>query len=117
MDSMTITGPVSVAFKRMSDDEFFEFCQRNDDLRIERTAEGDIIVMPPAGLGTGGRNSSIIAQLQQWAEEDGRGRAFDSNTGFTLPNGAVRSPDAAWISNERIESIPEVEIEKFAHVC
>jgi len=101
----------------MSDDEFFEFCQRNDDLRIERTAEGEIIVMPPAGSQTSHRNLGIAAQLWDWAEEDGRGQAYDSSAGFTLPNGAVRSPDASWISNERIESISEREIEKFAHVC
>lgn len=117
MDTLTLTGPVRVALKHMSEDEFFDFCQQNDDLRIERTAEGEIIVMPPAGMGTGSRNSGIVAQLSVWSEEDGRGRSFDSNTGFTLPNGAVRSPDAAWISNERIESIPDIEYEKFAHVC
>src|ERR1700730_14448663 len=117
MDVLTITRPVSVVLKPMNEDEFFEFCQRNEDLRIERTAEGEIIVVPPASLETGGGNARIIAQLSVWADEDGRGRAFDSNTGFTLPSGAVRSPDAAWISEARIQTIPENDYRKFAHVC
>jgi len=115
MDTLTITGPVSVSLRAMSDDEFFEFCQRND-LRIERTAEGEIIVKPLVGFETGGRNSSIIAQLGVWAERDGRGQPY-LHAGFTLLSGAMRSPDAAWISQERIQSIPEDEIERFAHVC
>jgi Uma2 family endonuclease len=117
MDILTITGPVSVALKPMSDDEFFEFCQRNDDLRIERTAEGEIVVKPLLGLEAGSRNFGIIVQLGAWAEEDDRGRGFGSNTGFTLPNRAVRSPDAAWISNQRMDAIADDDIEKFAHVC
>src|SRR5436309_1027496 len=118
MATLTTTGPVSiVALQRLSDDDFFEFCQRNRDVRIERTAEGEIIVMPPAGWETGSRNSGITAQLWDWSEEDDRGRTCDSSTGYTLPNGAVRSPDSSWISNKRIESKAETEFQKFPHVC
>ncbi|NEO59081.1 MAG: Uma2 family endonuclease, partial [Moorea sp. SIO4G2] len=78
----------------MDDDQFFEFCQINRDLRIERTSEGEIIVMPPTGSGTGGRNFSLNGQLWSWVEQDGTGKGFDSSAGFKLPNGAERSPDA-----------------------
>src|ERR1700686_356550 len=70
----------------MTDDQFFEFCQINRDLRMERTAKGELIVMPPAGGETGDRNSEINMQLRLWAKRDGTGTAFDSSTGFTLPN-------------------------------
>src|ERR1700676_1803239 len=79
---------------RMSEDDFFDFCAANRDLRIERTAEGDILIMPPTGIETGDSNSEINYQLRHWAKRDGTGRAFDCDTGFTLPNGAVRAPDA-----------------------
>jgi len=80
----------------MTGDEFFEFCQLNPELRIERTAEGEIIMMTPAGGETGSRNAALTAALFFWAKENGEGVAFDSSTGFILPNGAIRAPDAAW---------------------
>lgn len=81
----------------MDEEQFFEFCQQNKDVRIERTAEGDLEVMPPTGGETGNRNIKLTAQLEAWAEHDVTGAAFDSSTGFVLPNGAVRAPDAAWV--------------------
>lgn len=73
---------------QMTDDQFFEFCQINRDWQIERTAEGDILIMPPEGGETGARSADLTAQLAVWAKKDGSGVAFGSSTGFILPNGA-----------------------------
>ncbi len=86
----------------MDDAQFFAFCQANADYRIERDANGEIQVMPPTGAETGRRNSDLITELNLWARRDGRGVVFDSSTGFRLPNGATRSPDAAWVARDRI---------------
>ena len=102
---------------KMSDDQFFEFCQLNRDLRIERTASGELLIMPPTGAQTGRRNFSLAVQLGIWAEKDGTGIGFDSSTGFTLPSGAVRSPDVSWIRQERWETISEAARQKFARIC
>ena len=81
----------------MSREQFFQFCQLNAELRIERTAHGDIAVMPPAGGETSARNLRLSVQVGRWADADGTGVAFDSSVGFELPSGAVRSPDVAWV--------------------
>ena len=81
----------------LTDDQLFELCLANRELRIERTAEGDLIIMPPVGGETGWRNAELTAVLVDWARHDGIGVAFDSSAGFLLPNGAMRSPDAAWV--------------------
>ena len=101
----------------LSDDQFFQFCAANRKLRIERTAEGKIIIMSPTGGETGRRNAEINRQLGNWAKQDGAGVVFDSNTEFRLPNGANRSPDASWILKSRWEAIPEPEREKFPPTC
>src|SRR5882762_6404536 len=85
----------------IGDDELFELCQINRDLRIERTSDGEIWIMPPTGGETGRRNSSLTAQLHHWSEVDGSGVSFDSSTGFVLPDGSERSPDAAWVTLAR----------------
>jgi Uma2 family endonuclease len=102
---------------RMTDDQLLEFCAVNSELRIERTAEGDLIIMPPAGGETGRANIDISFQLRLWTKRDGTGYAFDSNTGFTLPNGAMRSPDASWILKTRWRKLPKEERQRFAHIC
>lgn len=102
---------------RLSDEELFELCARNPELRIERTAGGDLIVMTPAGGASGYRNSEIIAALAGWAKRDGTGVAFDSATGFFLPNGAMRSPDAAWVLRSRLEPLSDEAREKFLPLC
>lgn len=107
-------GPL---LKQVSEDEFFDFCQLNRDLRIERTSEGDIIIMPPTGAETGGRNFNLVAIFGAWSRQDGTGKGFDSSTGFTLPNGAVRSPDLAWIRRERWEALAVAKRKKFAPIC
>jgi Uma2 family endonuclease len=103
--------------KPMNDDEFFEFCQANRDLRIERTSTGEIIVMAPAGGETGNFNAKVTARLTGWAEADGTGEPFDSSTGFILPNGAERSPDFAWIARSRWERLTKQQRQKFPPLC
>jgi Uma2 family endonuclease len=102
---------------KMTEEEFFAFCQANRELRIERTSEGDLIVMSLAGGKTGNRNLKLAVRLGIWAEADGTGEAFDSSTGFILPNGAERSPDAAWVSKARWDRLTEKEQEAFPPLC
>jgi Uma2 family endonuclease len=97
--------------------QFFKLCQLNQDLRLERTAEGDILVMPPTGARTGARNFELITQLGAWAKRDRSGVAFDSSTGFELPNGATRSPDVAWVRRTRLAALTSAETEKFLTLC
>ncbi len=115
------TQPIVLDFgsivQRMSDQEFFEFCQRNRDWRIERTAEGELIIMPPTGGVTGKRNFKLIGLFADWAEADGTGIGFDSSTCFTLPNGAKRSPDLSWIKLARWQTLSEDEQEEFPPIC
>ena len=101
----------------MSDAEFFALCQANRELRFERSAEGDVLIMSPTGGDTGRRGAQITAQLVMWASADGKGTAFDSSTGFQLPDGSVRSPDAAWILNERYAALSEEERQRFVPLC
>ncbi|GAP95098.1 Uma2 family endonuclease [Leptolyngbya sp. NIES-2104] len=101
---------------KMSDEQFYEFCRTNPELRIERTADGEIIVMPPAFADTGNRNSRISGQLFVWSEADGTGESFDSSSGFTLPNGATRSPDAAWILLDRWNALTPEQQASFAPI-
>ncbi len=102
---------------RMTDDEYFQFCADNRDLRIERTAEGDIVIMPPAGFESGHRNNELSRQLGNWALNDGRGQAFDSNTGYRLPSGAAYAPDASWVPQSKIEALAAGEKRKFPLLC
>jgi Uma2 family endonuclease len=101
----------------MNDQEFFEFCQLNPDLRIERTSKGDISVMAPTGGKTGRRNAKLIARVVVWAEQDATGDVFDSSTVFTLPNSAKRSPDVSWVSKNRWDALTQNEKEQFPPVC
>ncbi len=101
----------------MSDDDFLEFCHLNRELRIERTKEGNIIIMPPTSSETGNRNFNLTVSFGIWARQDGTGKGFDSSTGFQLPNGAKRSPDLAWVRNERWEALSAEERKRFAPLC
>ncbi len=101
----------------MSREQFFQFCQMNRDVRIERNAEGSIAVMTPTGGETGARNGFLVAALYRWAEQNGTGVAFDSSTGFELPNGAVRSPDAAWVLRKRLARLSPEDKERFLPLC
>ncbi|KYC42834.1 hypothetical protein WA1_11960 [Scytonema hofmannii PCC 7110] len=105
------------SIKSMTVEQFYEFCQANPDLRIERNVSGEVIVMPPAFSDTGNRNFKIAVQLGNWAEQDGTGEPFDSSAGFTLPNRATRSPDASWIKLERWNALSEEQKASFAPIC
>jgi Uma2 family endonuclease len=102
---------------QMDDDQFFDFCQENELLRIERSAEGELIIMPPAGGESGNRNFWLTARFAAWVEQDGTGEGFDSSTGFRLPNGAIRSPDVAWLKRERLTVLTQQQIERFIPLC
>src|SRR5258706_1958355 len=101
----------------LDDDELFELCRVNRDLRIERTADGELIIMSPTGGATGNRNYKLTVAFGVWAERDGTGIGFDSSTGFVLPNGAERSPDLAWVKKSRWEALTEDQREKFVPLC
>ena len=101
----------------LSDRQFTALSRQNPELRLERTAEGDVLVMAPTGGETGYRNAGITAQLWTWALRDGQGAAFDSSTGFLLPNGATRSPDAAWVRGTRLRVLTEEQRERFLPLC
>jgi Uma2 family endonuclease len=102
---------------KLTDEQFFQLCQVNENLRFERTATGELIIMSPAGGETGNRNGRLTQQLFNWADTNKLGIAFDSSTGFKLPNGADRSPDAAWLKLERWETLTSEQKEKFIPLC
>ena len=101
----------------LTDDEFFAFCQMNRVLHMERTAEGNILILPPAGGDTSGKNSDITHALVHWARKDRTGVVFDSSGGFILPNTATRSPDAAWVRRERLALLSSEQKKKFLPLC
>ena len=121
--AIQITAPVSHLPLRvrpaipMTDDELFEFAAKNSELRIERTAEGELIIMPPTGGETGRRNFNLAGRFWSWVERDGTGVGFDSSTGFILPNGAERSPDVSWVKKERWEALSLEQRRKFPPLC
>lgn len=100
----------------MTDDQFFEFCQINSELRIERNKSGELLIMTPTGSETGNREGNIFGPLWVWAEQDGTGLAFTSSTGFKLSIGD-KSPDAAWIKLERWNALSAEQKQKFAPIC
>ena len=101
----------------LSDEQFFQLCQDNKDLRFERTSLGELVIMPPTGGNTGRRNIKLTTQLEIWNSQNNLGEAFDSSTGFKLPNGADRSPDASWITMERWNTLTPAEQERFVPLC
>ncbi len=102
---------------KLDADTFFDLAQANQDLRMELSAEGDLIVMPPTGGNTGRRNFKFAMKFGQWAEENAQGEAFDSSTGFRLPDGAVRSPDTSWVSKAKLETLTHKQMEKYPPLC
>lgn len=100
----------------MSDDELMQFCAQNEPLNVEREPDGSLLIMTPSNLNTSRKNVYIARMLDEWAEEDGRGVAFDSNGGFTLPDASMRSPDASWLANLKWESLSPEEQERFSHI-
>jgi Uma2 family endonuclease len=101
----------------LTDEQLYEFCQANKDVRIERTSRGELLIMLPTGGMTGKRNFKLTTTFGNWVEKDKTGIGFDSSTGFMLPNKALRSPDVAWVSLSRWEALSEKQKEKFIPLC
>jgi Uma2 family endonuclease len=101
----------------LTDEQFYQLCADNPELRLELTADRELVIMSPTGGKTGRRNTRLTQRLANWAEEDGTGEAFESSTGFTLPNGAKRAPDASWMRRARWESLTEAQQEGFIPLC
>ena len=101
----------------LTDDQFYDLCQHNRDLRIERTANGELLIMAPVGGEGGSRSGRVNQQVFNWIDTDDRGVAFDSSTGFKLPNGADRSPDAAWVRRDRWDALTPEQKRKFPPLC
>lgn len=123
MSQLTEPGSLPVPFKlnlkavQLSEKQFLHLCKENPDLRLEMTAQGELIIMPPTGFKTGQRNNRLSRYLDVWAEADGAGVACDSSTLFILPNGAKRSPDASWVKKERFSTLREDQQEGFLPLC
>ena len=103
--------------RKFSDEEFLDFCRRNPDARIERDSNGEIAIMAPTSSETGGMNFDLALAFGIWTKKDSSGKAFDSSTGFTLPNNALRSPDISWIKLDRWNSLPDEKRIGFARIC
>jgi Uma2 family endonuclease len=118
MDVATISLPPTLELMiDLTDEQFFELCQRNRDYRFERTSKGELLIMPPTGSETSNCNIELAFQLQAWSRQNNLGIAFDSSGGFILPNGANRSPDASWIKIERWNALTAEQKTKFAPIC
>ena len=118
MDAATVSLPPTLQLSiDLTDEQFFQLCQNNQDYRFERTASGEIIIMPPTGGETSNNNFEIAVQLGIWNKRTNLGKGFDSNGGFTLPNGAVRAPDASWLKLERWEALTPQQRQKFLPLC
>ena len=102
---------------KLTDDQFFQLCQENENIRLERTAKGELIIMSPAGGETGSSNAGLTAQIWIWNQQKKLGKVFDSSTGFKLPNGADRSPDASWVKLERWDALTPEQKKKFPPIC
>ncbi|MDY6786404.1 MAG: Uma2 family endonuclease [Cyanobacteriota bacterium] len=117
METLSLELPDAIAL-RVTPEQFEVLAIANGDLRLERTATGELVVNPPTGGESGKRNLSISTQLGNWDEErEDLGEAFDSSTGFILPNGAIRSPDASWVSRERWDALTPKQRKGFAPLC
>jgi len=101
----------------MGDEEFLQFSEENNPFRMELEPNGEILIMTPTVTDTGFINRRIVQALGNWADQDGRGEVAESSTGFRLPNGAVRSPDAAWVSHRRLEALTKSERKGFHPLC
>lgn len=103
----------------LTDEQFYHLAtSQPDQIKLERTATGEIVIVTPHGAETSNRNARVIAQVVVWADEhEDLGLAFDSDTEFNLPNGGSRSPNAAWISRERWEALTDREREVFPPIC
>ncbi|MEM7039941.1 MAG: Uma2 family endonuclease [Bacteroidota bacterium] len=103
--------------EKMTEAEFFQFCQENRDLRIERNHKQEIIIMSPTGSETGMINAEICRQVSNWSINNKRGKTFDSSAGFNLPDGSTRSADVSWVSNAKWAAVSKEDRKKFAPIC
>ncbi len=113
----SIPVKINVQAVQLTDEQFMLLCRENPELRLEMTAQHELVIMPPTGSKTGWRNSKLTQRLANWAETDGTGLVFDSSTGFRLPNGAKRSPDVSWLRRARWEALTEAQQNGFAPLC
>ena len=109
--------PQLIGLNHVTHEQFEEFCRDYPDLRLELTSSGELIVMPPTGYSTGKRCFNLVGQVAAWAKNDITGVGFGPSTGYTLPNGAIRSPDVSWMRREKCDRISKDEKDRFAHVC
>ena len=117
LHTIPLHSPLELTLE-LTDEQFFQLCIDNRDLRFERTASGGLIIMPPTGSETGNFNMDLSYQLQSWSRQNKHlGIAFDSSTGFKLPDGTDISPDAAWIRRDRWDALTAEEKKKFAPIC
>lgn len=101
----------------LTDEQFYQLCRNNPDLKFERTAQGELLIMPPTGGETGRHNSNLIIDIGIWNRKTQLGQVFDSSTCFKLPNGADRSPDVSWIQQTRWDTLTPEQKEKFPPIC
>ena len=102
---------------KLTDEQFFQLCQENENIRLERTAKGELIIMSPAGGETSNSNAGLTAQIWIWNQRNKLGKVFDSSGGFKLPNGANRAPDASWVQLERWDALTPEQQKKFPPIC
>ncbi|MBV8841787.1 MAG: Uma2 family endonuclease [Bryobacterales bacterium] len=101
----------------VSQEDYLAFCRANPNLRCERTSEGEIVIAPPVGLESSYRNERLTVQLGNWAQKDGRGKAFDSSAEFLLADGSAYGPDAAWVSHESLRKLSREQRKEFPRLC
>jgi Uma2 family endonuclease len=115
---MIVSLPIKVPSSlKVTDEQFLQLAKANPDLRLERTAEGALIVMPPTGSEGGSYNAELSADFVMWNRQTRLGKVFDSSTGFKLPNGATRAPDTAWVAQPRWEALHPEQRKGFAPLC
>ncbi|WP_017303180.1 Uma2 family endonuclease [Spirulina subsalsa] len=116
---MITAKPIILNIKtvNLSDEQFYQLCQNNENWQLEKTAKGELIIMPPVGAISGNRESEFNGLVWLWNRQTNLGKVFSSSTIFNLPNGGNRSPDVAWISQERWDKLSQEEQEGFAKIC
>jgi Uma2 family endonuclease len=117
LDDVEDVAPVVLHPPAMDDDEYYKFCQQFDGLRVERMADGCVVIMAPTGFESGFQNSKLTARLTAWAERDGRGTAFDSSTEFILPDGSAFAPDSSWVAWDRIRQLSPKQKRQFPRLA
>ena len=100
----------------LTEEQFFQLCSDNRDLRMELTAQKELIIMAPTGLKSGWRENILSTELTNWARKDGRGVVLNASAGYVLPNNAIRAPDASWVLRERLDVFSDAALEKFGHL-